>query len=56
MHLDATATALDDRFKSHAIVLGNLALARIQLGDLDQAAARVHQAISAHHRRRSGRK
>jgi tetratricopeptide (TPR) repeat protein len=44
-HLDATATTLSDRSKSHAIVLGNLALACIQLGDLDEAAARLHQAV-----------
>jgi hypothetical protein len=44
-HLDDTATALSDRSESHAIVLGNLALASIQLGDLDEAAGRLHQAI-----------
>ncbi len=45
VHLDATAAALADRSKSHAIVLGNSALTCIQLGDLDEAAARLHQAI-----------
>lgn len=53
-HLDATAAALDDRSKSHAIVLGNLALASIQLGDLDDAAVRLHQAISVLELNRGG--
>jgi transcriptional regulator with XRE-family HTH domain len=43
--LEETAGALCDQSKSHGIVLGNLALASIQLGDLDAAAARLHEAI-----------
>jgi transcriptional regulator with XRE-family HTH domain len=52
-HLDATA-ALGDRSKPHAIVLGNLALACIQLGDLDEAAAHLHQAIDVLELNRGG--
>lgn len=40
-----TATGFRDPSKSHAIVLGNLALANIRLGNLDEAAIRLHQAI-----------
>ncbi|MER6577153.1 helix-turn-helix transcriptional regulator [Nonomuraea sp. NPDC001023] len=43
--LERTALALDDQSKARAIVLGNLALAAIRQGDLDVAAARLHQAI-----------
>jgi len=43
--LEETAKALRDRSKSQAIVLGNLALACIRRGSLDEAAARLHQAI-----------
>lgn len=43
--LEDTASALRDRSKSQAIVLGNLALACIRQGDLDEAAARLHEAI-----------
>jgi len=53
-HLDATAAALGDRSKAQAIVLGNLALACIQLGDLDEAAARLHQAIDVLELNRGG--
>jgi len=42
--LEQTAAALCDQSKSHAIVLGNLALASVQLGDLDAAAGRLHEA------------
>lgn len=43
--LQETASSLRDHSKSQAIVLGNLALAGIRLGDLDEATARLHQAI-----------
>ncbi len=43
--LERTAEALGDRSKPHAIVLGNLALARIRLGKLDEAALALHGAI-----------
>jgi hypothetical protein len=43
--LEATAASLNDHSKSQAIVLGNLALALIRQGDLDEAAGRLHQAI-----------
>ena len=43
--LEITAASLTDGSKAQAIVLGNLALAHIQQGNLDQAAGRLHQAI-----------
>lgn len=43
--LDSTAQAMRDRSKSQAIVLGNLALARIRQKKLDEAAAALHSAI-----------
>jgi len=43
--LEATALELRDRSKSQAIVLGNLSLAYIRQGKLDEAAGRLHQAI-----------
>ncbi|WP_222722525.1 hypothetical protein [Actinomadura alba] len=43
--LDGTAQALRDRSKSQAIVLGNLALARIRQQKLDEATAALHNAI-----------
>ena len=43
--LEDTATALGDGSKSQAVVLGNLSLALIRRGDLDAAAARLHQAM-----------
>lgn len=43
--LEQTAAALQDRSKSQAIVLGNLALARIRQEKLDEAAAALHSAI-----------
>jgi transcriptional regulator with XRE-family HTH domain len=43
--LEDTARALHDQSKSHAIVLGNLALAAIRQGNLDEAATRLHQAL-----------
>ena len=43
--LEITAASLTDGSKAQAIVLGNLALAHIRQGDLDQAAGRLHQAI-----------
>jgi tetratricopeptide (TPR) repeat protein len=43
--LEQAAQALHDRSKSHALVLGNLALAYIRLGQLDAAMASLHRAI-----------
>ncbi|GAA1681011.1 hypothetical protein GCM10009733_092170 [Nonomuraea maheshkhaliensis] len=43
--LESTALTLDDRSKAQGIVLGNLALAAIRQGHLDDAAVRLHQAI-----------
>jgi tetratricopeptide (TPR) repeat protein len=43
--LEATARELRDRSKSQAIVLGNLSLAYLRQGKLDEAAATLHQAI-----------
>jgi hypothetical protein len=43
--LEDTARRYQDHSKSEAIVLGNLALARIRQGELDGAVASVHQAI-----------
>jgi tetratricopeptide (TPR) repeat protein len=43
--LQTTASSLSDGSKSQAIVLGNLALALIRQGNLDEAAGRLHEAI-----------
>ncbi|MGQ0773369.1 MAG: tetratricopeptide repeat protein [Pseudonocardiales bacterium] len=43
--LEATARELNDGSKSQAIVLGNLSLAYLRQGKLDEAAAVLHQAI-----------
>jgi hypothetical protein len=43
--LEYTAQTLRDRSKSQAIVLGNLSLAHIRQGQLDEAAAILHKAI-----------
>ncbi len=43
--LEATARELRDRSKSQAIVLGNLSLAYLRQGKLDEATAVLHQAI-----------
>jgi transcriptional regulator with XRE-family HTH domain len=43
--LEQTARSLHDRSKSQAIVLGNLTLACIRQGNLDEATARLHEAI-----------
>ena len=43
--LEAAAAAHSDHSKPRAIVLGNLALALIRQGDLDEAAGRLHEAI-----------
>jgi len=43
--LEATAGVLHARSKSRAIVLGNLTLASIRQNNLDEAAARLHEAI-----------
>jgi transcriptional regulator with XRE-family HTH domain len=52
--LETTATALSDRSKSQAIVLGNLALALIRQGNLDEAAGRLHEAIDVIELNRGG--
>ena len=52
--LEATAVALTDHSKSQAIVLGNLALALIRQGDLDEAAGRLHEAIDVIELNRGG--
>jgi transcriptional regulator with XRE-family HTH domain len=43
--LEDTAAALGDGSKSQAVVLGNLALAMIRQGDLDEATRRIHEAM-----------
>ena len=43
--LEETASSLSDHSKSQAIALGNLALALIRQGKLDEAAGRLHEAI-----------
>jgi len=43
--LEQAAAAHSDHSKPRAIVLGNLALALIRQGDLDEAADRLHEAI-----------
>jgi transcriptional regulator with XRE-family HTH domain len=43
--LEETARSLHDRSKSQAIVLGNLTLACIRQGNLDEATIRLHEAI-----------
>jgi len=43
--LEDTARALHDRSKPYAIVLGNLSLAALRQGNIDEAAARLHQAM-----------
>jgi hypothetical protein len=43
--LDTIASSLEDRSKSQAVVLGNLALALIRQGNLDEAAGRLHEAM-----------
>lgn len=52
--LTHAAAALHDRRKSRAIVLGNLALARIRNGDLDAALAAFNDAVSELHGTRGG--
>jgi transcriptional regulator with XRE-family HTH domain len=52
--LETTATALDDHSKSQAVVLGNLALALIRQGNLDEAAGRLHEAINVLELNRGG--
>jgi len=52
--LETTATALSDHSKSQAIVLGNLALALIRQGKLDEAAGRLHEAIDVIELNRGG--
>ena len=51
--LEATA-AHSDHSRSQAIVLGNLALALIRQGDLDEAAGRLHEAIDVIELNRGG--
>lgn len=43
--LEATAAQLRDRSKSEAIVLGNLGLARLRQGKVDEAAGTLHKAM-----------
>ncbi|MFE2756517.1 helix-turn-helix transcriptional regulator [Actinosynnema sp. NPDC059335] len=43
--LDATAAELRERSKSAAIVLGNLSLARLRQGQVDEAAGTLHEAM-----------
>ena len=52
--LEGTAVALSDQSKSQAIVLGNLALALIRQGELDEAAGRLHEAIDVIELNRGG--
>ncbi|MFC0864301.1 helix-turn-helix transcriptional regulator [Sphaerimonospora cavernae] len=52
--LESTAQALHGRPKSKAIVLGNLALARVRQGKLDMAAASLNSAIDVVARTRGG--
>ncbi len=52
--LEQAAAAHRDHSKPRAIVLGNLALALIRQGDLDEAAGRLHQAIDVIEVNRSG--
>lgn len=52
--LETTAAALRDHSKSQAIVLGNLALALIRQGNLDEAAGRLHEAIDVIELNRGG--
>jgi transcriptional regulator with XRE-family HTH domain len=52
--LETTATALSDHSKSQAVVLGNLALALIRQGNLDEAAGRLHEAIEVLELNRGG--
>jgi DNA-binding XRE family transcriptional regulator len=43
--LEDTAAVMGDQSKAQAVVLGNLALALIRQGKLDEAAGRLHQAM-----------
>ena len=52
--LEQTAQALRDHSKSQAVVLGNLALAHIRLGQLDAGVARLNAAIDVTERHRGG--
>jgi transcriptional regulator with XRE-family HTH domain len=52
--LETTAAALSDHSKSQAIVLGNLALALIRQGNLDEAAGRLHEALDVIELNRGG--
>jgi hypothetical protein len=45
--LEAAAASLADQSKAHTVMLGNLALAAIGQGKLDEATARLHQTIDA---------
>jgi hypothetical protein len=49
-----TAQALQDQSKSQAVVLGNLSLAYIRLGQLDAAVARLNLAIDVTEQNRGG--
>ncbi|MDI3405944.1 helix-turn-helix domain-containing protein [Streptomyces cavernicola] len=52
--LDETATELQDRRKSRAIVVGNLALAWIRQGELDAALTAFNDAVNELHGTRGG--
>ncbi|MCP3821904.1 tetratricopeptide repeat protein [Streptomyces sp. A3M-1-3] len=52
--LEKTAMELQDRRKSRAIVLGNLALSWIREGDLDAALATFNDAVKELHGTRGG--
>jgi tetratricopeptide (TPR) repeat protein len=52
--LEETAVAFQDQSKSQAVVLGNLALAYIELGQLDAAVAKLNQAIEVTEQNRGG--
>ena len=52
--LESTAQALRDHSKSQAVVLGNLALGYIRLGQLDAGVARLNAAIDVTERHRGG--
>ena len=52
--LEETAQALRDHSKSQAVVLGNLTLAYIRLGQLDAAVGRLNAAIDVTERHRGG--
>jgi hypothetical protein len=52
--LQTTAASFDGASKPQTIVLGNLALAGIRQGKLDEGVRRLHEAIDVIERNRSG--